>query len=392
MAIEFEEHPIIIYGAARSGTSYLTYLINSHPEVFISDETRIFVWAHRIAHNLLDDEPTFHKMRDEFRSHLRLELPSLIRGFYEKMFPGRRYWGDKNPHYVADSNDGCLQTILDLFPNARFIHIIRDGRDVVCSALRHLSKDFNGMHQMWTSHINRGCAFGTRLPAERYFELKYEELVRDDLAMAHRLFAFLRIEMHPNVADYCRRQRERRMPLCHPTRDIVADVTRSDWGVFMDPHQQVRSLELLGPDLVRLGYESEASFRHAFQRAADQYVSYLFRPVQFEIQRSIPGDATVLVVSKGDDALLRLDGRTAWHFPRSENGDYAGCDPADSADAISRLESLRALGAEFLVLPRTQFWWLQHYGEFKTHLESNYRLAARRDNTCLIFDLRAQKS
>jgi len=407
MPVELEESPIIIYGAARSGTTYLTHLMNAHPDVSISDETRIFVWAHRTSHDLLNNEPTFFRLRDAFQGYLRAALPSLIRGFYAQLSPACRYWGDKNPHYVADGNDGCLQTILDLFPAARFIHIIRDGRDVVCSGLRRGWKNFDSVHQMWTSHVNRGCLFGRRLPAGSYFEFRYEDLVRDDLRMARQIFNFLRIEMHPNVVKWCDRQREQRTPLCKPTRDIVADVTSSDWSTFMSPEQQIRSLELLGRELVRFGYESEISFRLAFQQAAEKHVSRLLAPLQSEerhpvigdlqrallteVQDATPTDSTVLIVSKGDEQLLSLSGRKGWHFPRSEEGGYAGYYPADSAEAIAHLESLRTQGAEFLALPQTAFWWLDYYGAFREYLESRYRVAARQATTCVIFDLRVQK-
>jgi hypothetical protein len=64
-------------------------------------------------------------------------------------------------------------------------------------------------------------------------------------------------------------------------------------------------------------------------------------------------DTTVLVVSKGDDDLLQLEGRRAWHFPRAADGGYAGYYPAYAAAAIAHLEALRAEGADHLVLPRT---------------------------------------
>ena len=64
---------------------------------------------------------------------------------------------------------------------------------------------------------------------------------------------------------------------------------------------------------------------------------------------SLPADARVLVISKGDDDLLRLDGRHGWHFPQTAGGVYAGYHPADSTQAIAHLETLRARGAEFPV-------------------------------------------
>ena len=58
--------------------------------------------------------------------------------------------------------------------------------------------------------------------------------------------------------------------------------------------------------------------------------------------RELPRDATVLVVSNGDDALLQLGAeRRGWHFPQQEDGVWAGYHPADSAEAIAHLEALR---------------------------------------------------
>ena len=100
----------------------------------------------------------------------------------------------------------------------------------------------------------------------------------------------------------------------------------------------------------------------------------------------LPQNATVLVVSRGDPALLELPGQRAWHFPQLESGAYAGYYPADSADAIAHFEQLREKGAEYLLIPRPAFWWLDHYKEFANHL-SRYELCCRHD-ACLIFSLR----
>jgi glycosyltransferase involved in cell wall biosynthesis len=104
--------------------------------------------------------------------------------------------------------------------------------------------------------------------------------------------------------------------------------------------------------------------------------------------RTLPSDATVLVVSKGDADLLRLDGQRAWHFPQREDGVYSGYYPEKSGAAIAHLEALHNRGADFLIFPSTAFWWLEHYKEFRQHLESRYRLLVRDEDTCLIFALR----
>jgi len=108
------------------------------------------------------------------------------------------------------------------------------------------------------------------------------------------------------------------------------------------------------------------------------------------VEKSIPSGATVLVVSRGDDELLKLGSCHGWHFPQNEKGIYAGHHPADSAAAIRHLEELCARGGQYLVLPATAFWWLEHYGDFHRHLQSRYTLAAREDRTARIFDLRGR--
>lgn len=109
--------------------------------------------------------------------------------------------------------------------------------------------------------------------------------------------------------------------------------------------------------------------------------------VRDAVRRSVPEGATVLVVSKGDDDLLKLAGREAWHFPRGDDGGYPGYKPTDSQEAIQHLEALRDQGGQYLLFPSTALWWLDHYGDFRQHLERNYRVAFSREDTCMIFEL-----
>jgi len=105
------------------------------------------------------------------------------------------------------------------------------------------------------------------------------------------------------------------------------------------------------------------------------------------VQSHVPADSTVLVVSKGDDDLLKLEGRQAWHFPQSEDGQYAGFYPADSAAAIAHLEALRLRGCDYLLFPNTGLWWLEHYAGLKQHLESQYQVVVEEKGACTIFAL-----
>src|SRR5207249_3580544 len=94
----------------------------------------------------------------------------------------------------------------------------------------------------------------------------------------------------------------------------------------------------------------------------------MIEEIRGAVQDLLAPEAAVLVISKGDEELLKLGGRRGWHFPQDASGVYAGHYPADSAAAIAHLEELRARRGQFLVVPATSQWWLDHYAEFHQHL------------------------
>jgi len=105
------------------------------------------------------------------------------------------------------------------------------------------------------------------------------------------------------------------------------------------------------------------------------------------VQRSLPANATVAVVSRGDGELLRFEEIEAWHFPQRGDGIYLGYYPPDSAAAIQHLEALRAKGAEFLAIPANSLWWLEHYAGLARHLEDRYDLIVDEEDACAIYAL-----
>jgi hypothetical protein len=121
----------------------------------------------------------------------------------------------------------------------------------------------------------------------------------------------------------------------------------------------------------------------------DEYAELVAEARELVAELAPPG-AVVAVVSKGDPGLLQLEGRTGWHFPRTEEGQYAGAHPADSHDAIEQLEQLRSQGAEFLFFPETSAWWLDHYTGLRDHLHRRHRLLARRAGTGVLFRLQGE--
>lgn len=105
------------------------------------------------------------------------------------------------------------------------------------------------------------------------------------------------------------------------------------------------------------------------------------------VQDATPAEAVVAVVSKGDPRLVELDDRTGLHFPADAEGRYAGYYPRTVEEAIAQLEAARNAGAEFLCLPATAFWWLDHYGGLAAWLGVHCKVVAEDRETCIVYDL-----
>jgi len=125
----------------------------------------------------------------------------------------------------------------------------------------------------------------------------------------------------------------------------------------------------------------------ADQEGAQGYRA-LVGQVREVVEALLPADATSIVVSGGDEALLNLGTRKGWHFPQDDRGAYAGFYPADSLAAIDHLEVLRTKGGDYFVIPRTAFWWLTYYREFADHLAVRCRLVTRQAHVCAIYALK----
>ena len=133
-------------------------------------------------------------------------------------------------------------------------------------------------------------------------------------------------------------------------------------------------------ELAELEHERDRLARDVERREAVLAVESL-------VEEFVPDEDPILVVSRGDAALLELP-RDAWHFPQTEGGVWLGHHPASSVEAIAQLEELRLRGARFLVFPRTGLWWLEHYRGLREHLERHYTGVAHDERSGAIFDLR----
>jgi hypothetical protein len=106
------------------------------------------------------------------------------------------------------------------------------------------------------------------------------------------------------------------------------------------------------------------------------------------LQGSVPRGALVLVVSRGDDSLLAVEGREVQHFPQTRTGLYAGYHPTDGGEAVAHLKDLERAGAKYFVVPATASWWLDYYVELGRHLESRGERIVDDPETCIVYSLR----
>jgi hypothetical protein len=154
---------------------------------------------------------------------------------------------------------------------------------------------------------------------------------------------------------------------------------------------ETRSLALLVLAHERLRRRQDALARAAAARASapprryepNEYAELVER-VRRRVHEHVPPGARVLLVSRGDGALLEVAGRVAAHFPQDTAGGWAGFHPADGHAALAELRRHERAGAGYLVFPATAFWWLDHYEELADHLSGRCVL---RDDDCAIFEL-----
>jgi glycosyltransferase involved in cell wall biosynthesis len=145
----------------------------------------------------------------------------------------------------------------------------------------------------------------------------------------------------------------------------------------------------LAPEVVggrireRLQRVTTAAFARRRGGAEEDRLLHHIRQV---VGNTVEVGANVVVVSKGDDELLKLESRQGWHFPQVEDGRYAGHHPADSLGAVGHLEALRAQGGGYLLFPSTAFWWLEYYDGFTRHLDSRYPRIWQ-DESCILYRL-----
>lgn len=197
-----EPTPIFIVGSPRSGTTLVRELLNLHPNLYvIPNETCFITWSARLFKKEHDTRSRLKNMRDyfakvgwkidNFNSCESISLLSTNPSLTElldyligqNVKPPQHRWVEKTPFHVW-----YLDILYKLFPQAKFIHCIRDGRDCVVSmqSMGFKSRGFKGELSgwgllgnaaLWKYSVRKGLSLSKNIPVESLLMINYEELV-----------------------------------------------------------------------------------------------------------------------------------------------------------------------------------------------------------------------
>lgn len=180
-----------------------------------------------------------------FAAEGRSTMRDIIAGLFEKNAAGegKPRWGDKTPYYVLH-----LPKLLEWWPDAQIIHIIRDGRDVALSMFgrRHDFRAYNTYHvaKQWQHYVETGHTQGRLLPASQYLELRYEDMIGDQKSALQRICAFLGEAYSDELLEYKKSGEAGKTPLLQKP---VQKSNRDKWKSGMTPWQ-IRVFESAAAD------------------------------------------------------------------------------------------------------------------------------------------------
>lgn len=290
---------VFLVGCPRSGTTLLQRLVNAHPQLAITPESH---WIPRLIHKpwaLNDDGTVTRKLIRRMTEHPKFErlqvTPDQVNQLAPKGTPVTYAWlvsrvldlygqsqgkalvGDKTPEYVRE-----IARLHALWPRARFVHLIRDGRDVALSMLEWQKVDPKPGHfatwkedpvstaaWWWRHNVQLGRAAGLALGPRLYMELRYEALVAQPKEQSEALFRFLDLPFDPAVLDFHAEGRRADPGLEKKRAGLPVTAGLRDWRSAL-PAADVERAEAIAGDLLdQLHYPraqphpADAALRHA---------------------------------------------------------------------------------------------------------------------------------
>jgi Sulfotransferase family len=213
---------LFIVGCPKSGTTWIQNHLSGHPEVVVDGEGR-FAWRMfpAIAKGVqafnadqakfVPNEVTHLRDVDLLMSMRQLIDMQLFRYLERAQRAGKdvskvRVIGDKTPQHSV-----CLPLLNQLYPDALVIHIIRDPRDAATSGFFHFAQGDESkrvehfrtfMLGSWAQAVTQARAAAKAFP-ERYLEVLYEDLIKDERVQLQRCARFLGVDASESAIDAC---------------------------------------------------------------------------------------------------------------------------------------------------------------------------------------------
>ena len=218
-----------VVGVGRSGTTLLRLMLDAHPELAIPPEThflnpliqasgKLRFTPASATRTIVDDERRRWNdfgldeadLRGRFDELDPFNTADAMRAFYLLYATkhGKPRWGDKTPDYIRK-----MKKLQKTLPEARFIHVIRDGRDAGLSQNNRIAKRGKSgvppreMARRWRKRIIK-----SRIDAEEvehYIEVRYEDMITDTEGVLRRVCEFVELEFDPAMLRYHERAEER---------------------------------------------------------------------------------------------------------------------------------------------------------------------------------------
>lgn len=236
--LENAKPPIFIIGNPRSGTTMLRLMLTCHPDIGIPPESGWFIHLYQKYHQTIFDQVAMTEFLNNLSHSPKIEGWELdysqLQQFLAKNLPlnycdlisqiyyfyintqDKCRWGDKNNFYLKH-----IKTIYKLFPNAYFIHIIRDGRDVACS-YRNLSQaqgqyapdlpaSVCGAAYDWVRNIRKIQDSFQQINHNQTITIHYEDLTQDAEKTLQKICTFIGETYDSKMLDFAEENKQKQL-------------------------------------------------------------------------------------------------------------------------------------------------------------------------------------
>lgn len=265
--------PIFIGGFRRSGMSLLRYMLDSHPAIACGPETEVFVTDLRRTIAGIFESRRYEEYLQAYQLQ-PYEVYELfgarpIQAFFSRFLArqGKRRWADKTP-----SNCLNFRFLAACFPHAHFIHMIRDGRDCLCSlsdlpgrsGVLSRRREFATAARDWVHWVNTGRREGAA--CKNYLEVRYESLVSAPEVTMRTVLGFVGEPWDDAVLQHYQRQytfeKDADAKKLAGAATPVHDKSVGQWKKRLSARQLGRFENVARDLLLDLGYQPGPSVPH----------------------------------------------------------------------------------------------------------------------------------